>query len=84
VRVLVVIALLLALLPAASEPLARIPPMVWYSGAALILFTAIVPVIGMLPAMFAFLLALGYLWGERRHLILLSSAVLLTAAIWGT
>ena len=57
--------------------------MVWYSGAALLLFMAIVPVIGMLPAMFVFLLALGYLWGERRHLVLVSSAVLLTAAIWG-
>ena len=80
---IIALAVLLALLPAASEPLARIPPMVWYSGAALILFMAIVPVIGMLPAMLVFLLALGYLWGERRHLILLSSAVLLTAAIWG-
>ena len=79
---IIALAVLLAL-PAASEPLARIPPMVWYSGAALILFMAIVPVIGMLPAMLVFLLALGYLWGERRHLILLSSAVLLTAAIWG-
>ena len=80
---IIALAVLLALLPASSEPLARIPPMVWYSGAALILFMAIVPVIGMLPAMLVFLLALGYLWGERRHLILLSSAVLLTAAIWG-
>lgn len=44
---------------------------------------ALVPVAGMLPAMFVFLLALGYLWGERRHLLLVSSAVLLTAAIWG-
>lgn len=80
---IIALAVLLALLPASSEPLARIPAMVWYSGAALLLFMAIVPVIGMLPAMFVLLLALGYLWGERRHLVLVSSAVLLTAAIWG-
>ena len=80
---IIALAVLLLLLPASSEPLARIPSMVWYSGAALILFMAIVPVIGMLPAMFVILLALGYLWGERRHLVLWSSAVLLTAAIWG-
>jgi putative tricarboxylic transport membrane protein len=65
-----------------SDPLPRIPPMVWYSGAALLLFMALVPVAGMLPAMFLFLIGLGRLWGERRHWVLLSSAILLTAAIW--
>ena len=80
---IIALAMLLALPRTVAEPLPPIRAMVWLSGAALLLFMAIVPVIGMLPAMFLFLLALGYLWGERRHLVLLSSAVLLTAAIWG-
>jgi putative tricarboxylic transport membrane protein len=77
-----VLAVLLALASPPREPLARIPPMVWLSGAALIGFMALVPAIGMLPAMFVFLLALGYLWGERRLWLLLLSSLLLTAAIW--
>lgn len=80
---IIALAVLLALPRTVAEPLPPIPAMVWFSGAALLLFMAIVPVVGMLPAMFVILLALGYLWGERRHLVLLSSAVLLTAAIWG-
>ena len=43
---------------------------------------ALVAVAGMLPAMFLFLAALGYLWGERRLWTLGLAAVLLTAAIW--
>jgi hypothetical protein len=77
------LALLLALTPAMDAPLPRIPPMVWYSGAALVAFMALVRVAGMLPTMFVFLVALAYLWGERRHGVVLLSAVLLTAAIWG-
>ena len=80
---IVALAILLALTPASSEPLPRIPPMVWYSGASLLAFMALVPVIGMLPAMFVFLMGVGWLWGERRRLILVASSVLLTAAIWG-
>ena len=56
--------------------------MVWYSGAALVAFMAVVPVAGMLPAMFVFLIALGALWGERRYWLLLLNAALLTAIIW--
>jgi len=79
---IVALAVLLAVLPAGSEPLPRIPRTVWYSGAALLVFMGLVRVIGMLPSMFVFLVAVGYLWGERRHWVLLLSAVLLTAAIW--
>jgi Tripartite tricarboxylate transporter TctB family len=79
----VALAILLALTPGSSEPLPRIPPMVWYSGASLLAFMVFVPVIGMLPAMFVFLVGMGYLWGERRHLLLVFSSLLLTAAIWG-
>jgi hypothetical protein len=80
---IVALAILLALTPASSEPLPRIPAMVWYSGASLIGFMVLVPIVGMLPAMFLFLVGVGYLWGERRHAVLLVSAAVLTAAIWG-
>lgn len=65
-----------------KEPLSRIPAMVWTTGAALLGFMALLPVLGMLPAMFVFLIGLGWLWGERRYWVLLSSSILLTAAIW--
>jgi hypothetical protein len=77
------LAILLALTPASDAPLPRIPPMVWYSGAALLAFMALVPVAGMLPTMFVFLVAMGMLWGERRHLLLFLTSALMTAAIWG-
>ena len=77
------LAILLALTPASDAPLPRIPPMVWYSGASLLAFMALVPVAGMLPAMFVFLVALGILWSERRYVLLLITAALMTAAIWG-
>jgi hypothetical protein len=43
---------------------------------------ALVPLAGMLPAMFGFLLGLGWLWGERRYGVLLLNAGLLSAVIW--
>jgi hypothetical protein len=80
---IVALAAMLVFIPPSAEALARIPPMVWYSGASLLAFMALVAVIGMLPSMFVFLLGLGYLWGERRHLLLLISSGILTLAIWG-
>ena len=80
---IIALALLLALTPASDAPLPRIPPMMWYSGASLLAFMALVRVIGMLPAMFVFLISLGILWGERRHGLLVLSASLLMAAVWG-
>ena len=77
------LAILLALTPASDAPLPRIPRMVWYSGASLLAFMALVRVAGMLPAMFVLLIGLGYLWGERRHWLLFMSVILLMAAIWG-
>lgn len=77
------LAALLAFTSWNSDPLPHIPPMVWYSGASLLLFMALVPVAGMLAAMFLFLIGLGWLWGERRYWVLLSSSILLTAVIWG-
>jgi len=80
---IIALALLLALTPASAAPLPRIPPMMWYSAATLLAFMALVRVAGMLPAMFALLIGLGYLWGERRHWLLVVSAILLMAAVWG-
>lgn len=79
---IIALAVLLMLLPLSSAPLPRIPPMVWYSGTALLLFMALVPLLGMLPAMFVFLIAVGRMWGERRIWLLLLTSILLTAAIW--
>ena len=76
------LAVLLALPATAGEPLPPIPPMVWTSGALLLAFMALVPLAGMLPAMFGFLLGLGWLWGERRYGVLLLNAGLLSAVIW--
>lgn len=84
--VLGVIAALAALLfvaGPASEPQARIPAMVYYTAGSLLVFMALVPLAGMLGAIFVFLVGLGYLWGDRRLWLLLLNAVLLTAAIWG-
>ena len=80
---IIAFAALLALTSRAGEPLPRIPAMVYYTGASLLAFMAAVPLMGMLPAMVVFLIGLGYLWGERRHWLVLLNAGLLTAAIWG-
>jgi len=80
---IIAFAVLLAFVSPTTEVLPRIPTMVWYTGASLLAFMALVPLAGMLPAMFVFLIALGMLWGERRRWFLLLNAVLLTAAIWG-
>jgi hypothetical protein len=77
------LAVLLFLASPASEPYARIPAMVFYTGASLLAFMALVPLAGMLGAMFVFLVGLGYLWGERRAWLLLLIAASVMAAIWG-
>ncbi len=78
-----VLAVLLFAGRAAGERQPSIPATVYATGASLLVFMAVVPLIGMLPAMFLFLPGLGYLWGERRHWLLFLSAAVLTVAIWG-
>jgi hypothetical protein len=80
---IVALAALLAFQSESAEALPRIAPMVWYSGAALLVFMVLVRLIGMLPAMLVFLIGVGWLWGERRRLLLMISSVLLIVAIWG-
>jgi Tripartite tricarboxylate transporter TctB family len=77
------LAVLLFVAGPASEPQTRIPAMVYYTAGALLGFMALVPVAGMLGAMFVFLLGLGYLWGERRAWLLLVVSAAVMAAIWG-
>jgi hypothetical protein len=79
---IVAMALLLAILSRNAEALPRSPAMVYWTGGTLLLFMAVVPLAGMLPAMFLFLLGLGYLWGERRHWLLLLNASIMTGVIW--
>jgi hypothetical protein len=56
--------------------------MVYFTGAALLGFMALVPLAGMLGAMTVFLLGLGYLWGERRVWLLVLVSATLMGAIW--
>lgn len=81
--VIAALAVLLFANPPAAEPQAPIPRMVYFTAGSLLAFMALVPLAGMLGAMFVFLLWLGYLWGERRLWLLLLASVLLIAAIWG-
>ena len=80
---IVALAVLLFLGRKTTEPQPPIPAMVYYTAGSLLVFMALVPVAGMLGAMFVFLLGLGALWGERRawRLLIISAAVM--AAIWG-
>jgi Tripartite tricarboxylate transporter TctB family len=80
--VIAALAVLLFATGGASEPQPPVPAMVYYTGASLLAFMALVPLVGMLPAMFLFLLALGCLWGERRYWLLGLNAVVLAAVIW--
>ena len=81
--VIAALAVLLFLAPPMSEPPARIAPMVYFTAGALLAFMALVPLIGMLGAMLVFLVALGYLWGERRMWLLVLVAACVLAAVWG-
>lgn len=77
------LAITLALTSAGGgEPLPPIAPLVYVSAGALVAFMALVWFIGMLPAMFVFMVGLGRLWGERRLLVLLASSALVTFAVW--
>jgi hypothetical protein len=65
-----------------SAPQPPVPRMAYFTGASLLAFMALVPLAGMLPAMFLFQLGLAYLWGERRHLLVFSIAAATTALLW--
>ena len=77
------LAVLLFVAGPASAPETRIPAMVYYTAGSLLAFMALVPVVGMLGAMFVFLVGLGYLWGERRAWLLLVVSTAAMVVIWG-
>jgi hypothetical protein len=77
------LAALLFIVPPAHAAQPPIPSMVYYTAASLLAFMALVAIAGMLGAMLLFLLALGYLWGERRLWLLALVSIVLMAAIWG-
>ena len=81
--VIAALAVLLFVAGPASEPQTRIPAMVYYTAGSLLAFMALVPVVGMLGAMFVFLVGLGYLWGERRAWLLLVVSTAAMVVIWG-
>jgi len=56
---------------------------VYFTAASLLVFMALVPLAGMLGAMFLFLVGLGTLWGERRAWLILLISASVMAAIWG-
>lgn len=80
--VIAALAVILFAAPPMSAPQERIPPMVYFTGGSLVAFMAAIAVAGMLPAMFLFQLGLAYLWGERRHWLVVCIAVATTALVW--
>ena len=80
--VLLGLAALLALGAQPRRPPVAVPGTFWATLALCVLFLPAMALIGMLPAMALFLVAMGWLWGERRRGLLLGSALGLTAGIW--
>jgi Tripartite tricarboxylate transporter TctB family len=76
------LALLLVFVPPAAETHPPIPRMVYFTAGSLVAFMALVPLAGMLPGMFLFQIGLAYLWGERRHLLILVIASVTTGVLW--
>jgi putative tricarboxylic transport membrane protein len=76
------LALMLAFAPSRAGPQPPIPRTAYLTGATLLVFMALVPLAGMLPAMFLFQLGLAYLWGERRHWLILLVAASTTCLLW--
>ena len=66
------------------EPKKRkpVPLMVFLSAGVLLAFIAAIEVIGTIPAMFLFCVALPLLWGERRIVAILIFAVVFPAAVY--
>ncbi|HWL79996.1 MAG TPA: tripartite tricarboxylate transporter TctB family protein [Roseomonas sp.] len=76
------LAVLLFLGAAPRKPPPRVPATGWWTMALALGFLPLMMVVGMLPAMLVFLVALGWLWGERRWKLLLGSSLGLMAGIW--
>lgn len=68
--------------PAAEEELPAVNGCGWATFAACLGFLAVMAVAGMLPAMFAFMVGVGWLWGERRPGVLLGTAGGMVLCLW--
>ncbi|PHK96723.1 hypothetical protein CR162_02130 [Pseudoroseomonas rhizosphaerae] len=82
--VILLLAVMLALRPAPAEEeeLPAVNGCGWATFAACLGFLAAMAVVGMLPAMFLFMVGVGWLWGERRVGVLLLSAGGVVLCLW--
>ncbi|MFC4166106.1 tripartite tricarboxylate transporter TctB family protein [Teichococcus aestuarii] len=82
--VILLLALVLALQPAPAEEeaLPAINRCGWATFAACLAFLVVLALAGMLVAMFAFMVGVGWLWGERRPGVLLASAGGMVLCLW--
>jgi hypothetical protein len=65
-----------------AEPALPLNPCFWATFAAVVLFLPVVSLIGMLPSILLFLVGVGWIWGERRHGMLVGSAAGVTVSLW--
>jgi hypothetical protein len=65
-----------------EEPAPPLSLCFWATLAAVLLFLPLVSLIGMLPSILLFLVGVGWLWGERRHGMLVGSAAGVTLSLW--
>ncbi len=81
---LVILAVVLALLSRGKTDEARepIPAMVYWTGLAMLAFMGVLWLTGMVVSMVVGFVGIGALWGERRWVLLVGSAVILSAAIY--
>lgn len=82
VIVLLAVLLFLKPVPASEEPLPRVDGCGWATLLSCLGFLAVMELAGMLVAMLVFMVAVGWLWGERRIPVLLASAVPMVACVW--
>ncbi|HJS33248.1 MAG TPA: tripartite tricarboxylate transporter TctB family protein [Alphaproteobacteria bacterium] len=59
-----------------------VPTMVTHTGFVLVGFMIANELVGMLPASFLFMIGLGWLWGERRLILLVASAGATVVVVW--
>jgi hypothetical protein len=60
----------------------RVPPMVPYTGIAAIAYMPAAELLGMLPASFVFLVAVGRMWGARSWPTLVIAAAAMCVSLW--
>ena len=88
-RLLLAVMALLAIILAvtargrAEEVREPVPPMVYWTAAAMIAFMGLLAIVGMVPAMIVAIVAMGAIWGERRWALLVASGVGLSLSIYG-